>query len=454
MRIRFSAGSLVALGAMGLAASTLVALPRVANAAELKTLYSFCAQSNCADGDIATSLMMGQNGTLYGTTAAGGDQFEGTVFALIPGEQKWKYQRLYSFCSLQGCTDGAGPVGRLVEDSVGNLYGTTSGGGANSSTGVVFELIRDNARNSWTHKVLYTFCPKGGYCLDGNWPGGLTYAGAVSGLPYDGVSPLYGVTSGGGRGGTDSSAGGGTVFTLTPAAHGKWRHQIVYSFCYQKPRCKGDGAPSFTPAVDAGGTLYGTAAGGPSFSGVVFKVTPAAKQWKQSLVHVFGPPGSGDGNMGNGNSIVIDRFSALLGSTPYGGANTNDDLHLGGGAIYTLGDSYKVLYSFCAQPACTDGQYPQGVLARDASGAIFGTTSSGGDKSVNSGGGGVVFREGSDGAFSVLYSFCSHTNCADGGNPVDGVTLAPSGKLYGVTMNGGAHETEAFAGGTVFELTP
>jgi len=454
MRIRFLDGSLFALGATGLAALSLMVSLGTASATELKTIYSFCALSNCADGDIATSLMMDQSGTLYGTTAAGGDQFAGTAFALIPGERGWKYQRLYSFCSLQECTDGAGPVGRLVEDPAGNLYGATSGGGANTATGVLFELSPDKARKNWTYKVLYTFCPKHGFCRDGDLPGGLTYAGAANGLPYDGVSPLYGITSGGGRGGTDTSAGDGTVFTLTPAPRGKWRHQIVYSFCSQKPRCKGDGAPSFTPAVDAAGTLYGTAAGGPSFTGVVFEVTPAAKQWKQSLVHVFGPPGSGDGDMANGNSIVIDQFSSLLGATPTGGTNTNDDGHRGGGTIYTIGDSYKVLYSFCAQPACTDGEYPQGVLVRDTSGATFGTTVGGGDRSGNSGGGGVIYRLGNDGAFSVLYSFCSHVNCADGGNPVDGVTLAPSGKLYGVTMNGGAHATETFAGGTVFELTP
>jgi hypothetical protein len=104
-----------------------------------KVLYSFCAASNCADGEQSWArLTFDSAGNLYGTTAVGGSHqcFVGaipgcgTVFELIPGANgKWTEKVLYNFCSTANCADGSNPYAGLIFDSVGNLFGTTYDGG-------------------------------------------------------------------------------------------------------------------------------------------------------------------------------------------------------------------------------------------------------------------------------------------------------------------------------------
>jgi len=96
----------------------------------------------------------------------------------------------------------------------------------------------------------------------------------------------------------------------------------------------------------------------------------------------------------------------------------------------------KVLYAFCAQSNCADGNAPYGTLLRDAAGVLYGTTSSDGAH-----GGGNVFAltpNGSGGYdFQVLYDFCSQTNCTDGSGPSGGLIEDVEGNLYGTTNGGG-----------------
>jgi uncharacterized repeat protein (TIGR03803 family) len=145
---------------------------------KLTTLYSFCSQNNCTDGfDPAAVLVQATNGDLYGTTAAGGanctsDDGCGTVFEITPAGE---LTTLYSFCSQAGCADGEFPYAGLVLATDGNFYGTTLYGGANSSVtpsaGTVFQITP--AGNLTT---LYSFCSQGG-CTDGESPtGGLVQA--------------------------------------------------------------------------------------------------------------------------------------------------------------------------------------------------------------------------------------------------------------------------------------
>jgi uncharacterized repeat protein (TIGR03803 family) len=109
----------------------------------LTTLYSFCAQSGCADGYSPDgALIQATNGELYGTTAGGGANAEGTVFKIT---SSGALATVYSFCAQSGCGDGATPLAALVQDTSGDFYGTTAGGGigtgyAGPGCGTVFRL--------------------------------------------------------------------------------------------------------------------------------------------------------------------------------------------------------------------------------------------------------------------------------------------------------------------------
>jgi uncharacterized repeat protein (TIGR03803 family) len=91
-------------------------------------LYSFCSQggSACTDGSGPNAgLVLGTNGNFFGVTPTGGLGNEGTVFEITPSGA---LTTLYSFCIQSGCPDGQDPLGGLILGSDGNFYGTTSGG--------------------------------------------------------------------------------------------------------------------------------------------------------------------------------------------------------------------------------------------------------------------------------------------------------------------------------------
>ena len=103
----------------------------------LTTLYSFCSQGGCTDGEWPKAgLVQATNGDIYGTTYAGGANNYGTVFKISPGGT---LTTLYSFCSQGECTDGEYPEAALVQATNGDLYGTTYAGGANNY-GTVFKI--------------------------------------------------------------------------------------------------------------------------------------------------------------------------------------------------------------------------------------------------------------------------------------------------------------------------
>lgn len=140
-----------------------------------QVLYSFCSTggSACTDGvDPFSSLIIDPLGNLYGTTYVGGayggkyHSTGGVVFELVPNANRTSYaqQVLYSFCATgdkgSPCTDGALPLGSLLMDTAGHLYGTTLAGGAYDA-GVVFELTPNAAKTGFTQKVLHAFCSEG-----------------------------------------------------------------------------------------------------------------------------------------------------------------------------------------------------------------------------------------------------------------------------------------------------
>jgi uncharacterized repeat protein (TIGR03803 family) len=210
-------------------------------------LYSFCSASNCRDGQIPLAgVIFDESGNLYGETYAGGAYNDGTVFKLSPRSGgNWSETVLHSF----GGFDGLGPQGGLLFDKQGNLYGSTSSGGANS-VGEVFKLAR--SKNRWKETVLHGF--KGS---DGELP--------YDALILDKTGNLFGTTAGGGN--CDNC---GTVFELKPLQKG-WKETVLYKF-------KG-GDDGFDPLgsllFGKLGRLYGTTAtGGTGGYGTVFEVTP------------------------------------------------------------------------------------------------------------------------------------------------------------------------------------
>jgi len=418
-----------------LAVAVCAAFPQSASAYKFKQIYSFCKKVDCKDGNgPEAGLVSDAAGNLYGTTTGGGVAGAGTIFELTPDPTgtKWEEKVLYSFCkeTPAACTDGEGPFGPLIIDSAGNLYGATNIGGAVEG-GVAFELERSGKRPHL--KVLINFCGEFEDC--GSEPrGGLTFAGAASGTPYDGKSPLFGVTPIG------SESNHGVVYEITPAGHGTWQETVVYTMCSQAA-CADGSYPNGELLMDAAGNLYGVGqGGGTAGAGVVFELTPTGGSgWSYSVLHSFcSACAEGSAPVG---PLIADARGHLFGATQFGGAN-------GQGSVYTLvpkgADSpINVLYSFCSTANCTDGQEPWSGPTLDDRGNLIGTASQGGSFNQSAG---VIFSiKGSK--ENVLHSFCEGENCGDGQNPMGSLISDPLGNLYGVTFAGGKG-----GGGTVFEL--
>jgi uncharacterized repeat protein (TIGR03803 family) len=171
----------------------------MAPSGKLTSLYSFCVQSACADGSAPyAGLVQASNGNFYGTTTHGGTSDEGTVFEITPAG---KLTTLYSFfCDQTGCPDGDAPNSGLIQATDGNLYGTTDAGGGNAGGGTIFQVTLGGALTT-----LYNFCATGnGTCFDGSGPvGGLlqdtngelygtTYSGGTGG----GFGTVFGLSTG------------------------------------------------------------------------------------------------------------------------------------------------------------------------------------------------------------------------------------------------------------------
>ncbi len=222
------------------------------NGGTLNTLYSFCSQSGCTDGELPLAgLVQASDGNFYGTTyEGGGTNNAGTVFKITP---TGTLTPLYSFCSLTDCSDGEAPYAGLVQASDGDLYGTTSEGGANAG-GTLFKITPTG-----TLTPLYSFCSQTG-CTDGEFP--------VSRVVQATDGNFYGTTVVGGI--TDA----GTVFQfiLNQQGNGGTLNSL-YSFCSQSG-CP-DGEEPFGGVVQAtNGTFYGTTyAGGSSGEGTVFSLS-------------------------------------------------------------------------------------------------------------------------------------------------------------------------------------
>jgi len=203
-------------------------------------VYSFGSVANGPNGAYPAAPLIEVNGELYGTTSGGGASQFGTVFQVSPAGVE---RVLHSFGGVSN--DGQYPAAGLIYVN-GTLYGTTPYGGA-SGHGTVFKLTTTGQET-----VLYSFrgSPDGAYPLSS-----LTYVNGT----------LFGTTSSGGGGGGYCQDGCGTVFKLSTSGQEK----IIYTFTGQ------GGANPAAGLLDVNGVFYGTTAGGGTDGvGTVFKVTP------------------------------------------------------------------------------------------------------------------------------------------------------------------------------------
>jgi len=323
-------------------------------------------------GDPYSGVIRDAAGNLYGTTYFGGTATAGVVYKL---DTAGRQTVLHNFT---GGADGANPYAGVVDDSAGNLYGTTSNGGA-AKAGVVYKL--DTAGHE---TVLYTFT--GG--ADGGWP----YAGMIR----DPAGNFYGAGSGGG------TAGWGVLFKLDATG----QETVLYNFTGGA-----DGAvPYGTPTRDPAGNLYGTTTGGGTAeAGVVYKLDTAGNY---TVLYTF--TGGADGGLPY-PGVMRDSAGNLYGTTSRGGS-------FSAGVVYELntGGQETVLYNF----AGGNGMAPSGVI-RDPAGNLYGTGP------ANAG---VVYKLDTAGNYTAMYSFMGK---ADGGRPYGGVIFDSAGNLYGTTFGGG-----------------
>lgn len=377
-----------------------------------KTIYSFTAHGQSGWGPVS-KLVMDSSGRLFGATQHGGSANDGTVFELTaPDSQGVRtYVELYAF---QGGNDGILPIGNIVIDAAGNLYGVTNAGGANSD-GIVYSLS-PSISGLWTETILHTF----DVLTDG------TYASA--GLAMDSAGNLYGTM---GQGGAHNS---GTIYMLTKNSDGSWSESIRSNL--------GDGAanPGAEVIVDSEGNVFGTGSDGGQFEwGTVFELSGKSGRGKAKILFNFPNANVGypagqlwqvpAGNLyGTAEGYSVDYSGAVYELSPNpGGTWTENTLHI-----------------FNQQPG--DGYQPLSGLTPDSEGNLYGTTSAGGQYGL-----GTVYElaRGSNGTwtYSVFYNF--GTNPDDGNLPVGGLTSGPGNTLYGTTYGGGRDHN-----GNVFEIKP
>lgn len=193
------------------------------------------------------ALVFDSKGDLFGTTQGGGEFKAGVVFVLqYSGKDVWTARAIHNFT---GGNDGAGPYAeRLIFDKAGNLYGTTLSGGENN-WGVVFQLFQGST--GWKEQVLYRF-------------NGAVEANPYSGLVMDGNGNLFGTCANG-----NMTTTVGSIFKLTPSSGGKYTESDLYLFTGK------DGQfPESVLLRDKAGNLYGTTLlGGTSNMGVVFELS-------------------------------------------------------------------------------------------------------------------------------------------------------------------------------------
>jgi len=375
-----------------------IAAAIAASAQTFTTLADFPS----SDRSPTSPLVQGLDGNFYGFANGGvkGDQcqnqFCGAMFRVTSAG---KITILHTFCSLFSCLDGWGPSS-LVLGGDGNFYGVTYGGGANTTPpcnidgcGTIFKITPGG-----TLTTLYNFSCSATSCADGSNPISLMQSfNSGGGSVY---SDFYGTTF-------------YTAFRVTP----RGQLTTLYTFCSQ-PNCA-DGYLPGTLTQAAGGNFFGAARQGlvgtncNNACGNIFRMTPTGTLKTLYRYTVPMEPNTPLVEGANGSYYTTTASSMI--------------------AITAQGKLTNV-YNFCTQTNCPDGSDPSAlILPTDGNfyGAMGSTFMFGAQRST-------LFRVTQSGAFSVLYTFCAQTNCADGSGSAYALVQGTDGKFYGTTADGGS----------------
>lgn len=243
-------------------------------------LHTFAV--GASDGFAPNTVTLDSAGNLYGTAQNGGSFGAGVIFKIDTSNT---YSVLYNFCpDTQTCADGQFPLGRLVRDASGNLYGTTVSGGANGD-GAVFKLTP-----SGVESVLHSFDGSDGR--------------ETSGLTQDKQGNVYGVNALGGE------FGDGTLFKQPESGS---TLSTLHSFCSLVHCADGD-VPNEPVQLDSAGNIYGTAVFGPGNMGAVVWELTAAGQIV--VLHTFAK------GVRCESGLAIDSAGNLYGFTENGGTSS------------------------------------------------------------------------------------------------------------------------------------
>lgn len=353
--------------------------PETSGGFSFQTIHAF-SQAKGDGGNPAGSVVLDATGNIYGTTSNGGSAGCGIVYELSPTKGgTWKENILHNF---QGNRDGCNSSGFVILDEAGNLFGATASGGGgvnntfcNNGCGTVFELTK-LANGKFSEKVIHRFAgenedgrnPLGGLVFDksgnlwgttqvgghshsptcggadvcgtvfeltpnanGTWTENTLFSfsdnstgfNPVTNLVIDDEGNLYGTTVNGGP------SLEGLVFKLTPEGNGKVTESIVHDF---GGACCTDGVHPFNGlTIDAAGNLYGTVQGGGGTTtlctggfvdtgcGIVYKLTPNASKarWEETILYAFF--GESDGATPLDDHVAVDDKGNVFGSAAEGG---------------------------------------------------------------------------------------------------------------------------------------
>jgi uncharacterized repeat protein (TIGR03803 family) len=375
----------------------------------LTTLVDF--DNNDGDGSQGV-LIADADGDLFGTTNYGGADNVGEVFELANTGTGYASTPalLTSFSYATGYIPRAG----LIADAAGDLFGTTSTGGANSE-GTVFEIANTATGYASTPTMVATF-------------NGANGGGPNAGLVANAAGDLFGTTEGGG------TTSYGTVFEIA-FANGSYASTPTTLVSFNST----NGAYPYAGLVaDAAGDLFGTTVGGGTDNdGTVFEIACNNGTYASTATTLvtFNSADGQDPYAG----LIADTAGDLFGTTQGGGAN-------GDGTVFEI---VKTNGTYASTPTTlatfngSDGAYPKNGLIFDAAGDLFGTTQAGGASNL-----GTVFEIANNGGSYAstpitVFSF----NGIDGAAP-NGLIANAAGDLFGTTADDGPN-----ADGTLFELS-